>query len=288
MNTQKTLVFIGAHPDDETFGVGATLAQYAAAGVKVYYICATRGEAGEVPPEMMKGYSSIAELRTVELEKAAKILGVARVIYLGYRDSGMAGSPDNRHPQALVAAPLEEVAGRIVKELRLLKPQVVITFDPIGGYRHPDHIATHDAAVRAFKAAGDPQQYPEAGPAFQPQKLYFHVFPHRFTKFYVRLMKLMGRDPHRMGKNKDIDFASLVAVVFPIHAVIRLKKESSETRNKAAACHASQMAGGSMRRGLFGFLNSLFSMFGQSDSYMRAEPPPKGRRKEHDLFKGVE
>src|SRR3990172_5202319 len=127
MNTQKVLVFIGAHPDDETFGVGATLAQYASSGVKVYYICATRGEAGEVPPEMMKGYANIAELRTVELEKAANILGLERVIYLGYRDSGMAGSPDNKHPHSLASAPLDEVAGRIVRELRILKPQVVVT-----------------------------------------------------------------------------------------------------------------------------------------------------------------
>ena len=105
MNAQKTLLFTGAHPDDETLGVGGTLAQYAAAGYKVYYVCGTRGEVGEVAPEFMQGYQTIADLRTHELKCAAEALGLAEVIYLGYRDSGMAGTEDNKHPQALAAAP---------------------------------------------------------------------------------------------------------------------------------------------------------------------------------------
>ena len=156
--------------------MGGTLAQYAAAGVKVYYICGTRGEVGEVPPEMLQGFSSIGELRTHELQCAAEVLGLADVIYLGYRDSGMAGTPENKHPQALAAAPLEEVAGRIVAVLRRLKPEVVITFDPVGGYHHPDHVAIHHATVKAFYAASDAAQYPEAGPAYQTAKALFPRF----------------------------------------------------------------------------------------------------------------
>jgi N-acetyl-1-D-myo-inositol-2-amino-2-deoxy-alpha-D-glucopyranoside deacetylase len=110
MQTTKTLMLTGAHPDDETLGVGATLAQYAAAGHKVYYVCATRGEAGEVAPEFIRGFDSIADLRTQELKCAAEVLGLADVIYLGYRDSGMAGAEDNKHPNALASAPVEEVA----------------------------------------------------------------------------------------------------------------------------------------------------------------------------------
>ncbi len=85
----------------------------------------------------MRGYSSIGDLRWAELKCAAQTLGLTDVIYRGYRDSGMAGSEDNKHPQALSAAPLEQVAGRIVAVIRRLKPEVVVTFDPIGGYRHP-------------------------------------------------------------------------------------------------------------------------------------------------------
>ncbi len=280
----RTLVFVGAHPDDESFGVGGTLAQYAAAGVKVYYICGTRGEVGEVAPEMLQGYASIADLRTHELKCAAEILGLADVIYLGYRDSGMAGTKDNKHPNALAAAPLEQVAGRLVEIFRRLKPEVVVTFDPIGGYRHPDHVAMHNATVLAFRAAGDPSRFPEAGPAFQPQKLYFHVFPHTLMKVMVTVMTFFGRDMHHFGKNRDIDLASFVEEDFPVHAVVRLKKSSVLTRERAAACHASQLSEDSPRRGLLGMIMGLF---GPRDSFMRAEPPVKGRRREHDLFKGV-
>jgi N-acetyl-1-D-myo-inositol-2-amino-2-deoxy-alpha-D-glucopyranoside deacetylase len=280
----RTLVFTGAHPDDETFGLGGTLAQYAAAGVNVYYVCGTRGEVGEVPPEYLKDHNSIAELRTYELKCAADILRLKDVIYLGYRDSGMAGTPDNQHPQALAAAPLEEVARRLAKEFRRLKPEVVITFDPVGGYHHPDHIAIHRATVMAFKAAGDPRLYPEAGPPFSPQKLYFGVFPHRMLKIMVRLMTLLGRDPHHFGKNKDIDLAEMVNDDFPVHAVIRLKKASVRTRDRAGKCHASQLAGDPPGRGLLEFISGLF---GQRDCFMRAEPPVKGRVRERDLFDGV-
>jgi LmbE family N-acetylglucosaminyl deacetylase len=285
MNSQKTLVFVGAHPDDETFGVGGTLAQYAAAGLKVYYVCATRGEAGMVSPESMRGYSSIGDLRWAELKCAAQTLGLTDVIYLGYRDSGMAGSEDNKHPQALAAAPLEQVAGRIVEVIRRLKPEVVATFDPIGGYRHPDHIAIHNATVKAFHATIDARQYPEAGPVFQPQKLYFHVFPHRLLKVTVKLLSFFGKDPHRFGRNKDIDIASLVEMEFPVHSVIRLTRNAVLTRDRAVACHASQLGGGSPRGGILGLANRLF---GQRDSYMRAHPLVSGQRRESDLFEGVQ
>ncbi len=284
MDSQKTLLMVGAHPDDESFGIGGTLAQYAAAGVKVYYVCGTRGEVGEVTPEAMKGYSSIADLRTHELECAAKVLGLAEVIFLGYRDSGMAGTPDNKHPQALAAAPLEEVAARIVAVIRRVKPQVVITFDPVGGYHHPDHIAIHNAAVKAFHAANDPAQYPQAGPPYQPQKLYFGVHPHGWLKFMVKVWSLLGRDVHHFGRNKDIDFAAMLQDEFPVHAVVRLKKQSVRTGSQAAACHASQLGGGGPRDGLWGLINRLM---GQKDCFMRSYPPVTGHRKEHDLFEGV-
>ena len=284
MNKEKTLVFFGAHPDDEAFGIGGTLAQYAAAGVKVYYACATRGEAGEAAPEYLKGYSNMGDMRWTELECSAKVLGLAGVIHLGYRDSGMTGANDNKHLEALITAPPERVIGSVVKVLRDIKPEVVITFDPIGGYRHPDHIAVHNATVKGFHAAGDAQQYPEAGPAFQPQKLYFSIFPRRFMKIAVKLMPLFGQDPHHLGVNKDIDIASLIEVDYPIDAVIRLTKQAAEARDKASACYASQIGG--RPRGSF-----LFSLVGKlsrpRDLYTRAYPHTEGRQREFDLFEGV-
>jgi N-acetyl-1-D-myo-inositol-2-amino-2-deoxy-alpha-D-glucopyranoside deacetylase len=105
---KSTLLAVLAHPDDESFGMGGTLALYAARGVEVHLVCATRGEVGEVSPELMKGFSSIAERREAELRCAAGVLGLAGVHFLDYRDSGMPGSEDNTHPQALAAQPLED------------------------------------------------------------------------------------------------------------------------------------------------------------------------------------
>jgi LmbE family N-acetylglucosaminyl deacetylase len=284
MSKQRTLLFVGAHPDDETFGIGGTLAQYAVAGVSVYYACATRGEAGIADPEHMKGYATPGDMRWAELKCASRALGLADVIYLGYRDSGMPGLEDNKHPEALAAAPLEQAAGRVVKVIRDLRPEVVITSDPIGGYQHPDHIAIHNATVRAFYLAGNPNTYPEAGSAFHPQKLYFSVFPHRLLKVAVKLMPLFGQDPHRLGRNRDIDIARMVAVEFPIHAIVRLSKQAVATRDKAASCYASQLGGGPRRGSLLGFLRRVS---GQYDYYMREYPPSDSRRRETDLFEGT-
>jgi hypothetical protein len=136
----------------------------------------------------------------------------------------------------------------------------------------------------AFKAASDAGQYPEAGPPFSPQKLYYSIFPHKMLKIAVRLMTFFGRDPHHFGKNRDIDLAEMVKDDFPVHAVIRLKKASVKIRDRAGECHASQLAGDPPGRSLFELISGLF---GQRDCFMRAEPPVQGRIREHDLFDGV-
>ncbi len=117
----------------------------------------------------------------------------------------MPGSPDNSHPQALTAAPLDQVAAEVAHYIRKLRPQVVITFDPIGGYRHPDHIAIQRATVKAFDAAGQADVYPdpEGLPPYTPQKLYFNTFSRTFLRVAIAAMRLVGRDPHHFGVNGD-------------------------------------------------------------------------------------
>lgn len=281
---KRTLLFVGAHPDDETFGVGGTLAKYTLAGVSVHYACGTRGEVGSVDAALMKGYESIGDLRWEEMKCAASILGLAGVYHLGYRDSGMPGSADNSHAGALAAAPVEEVAGRIVKIIRELRPQVVVTFDPIGGYRHPDHIAIHRATVLAFQATSDPAMYPAAGLPYRPDKLYYQVMSRNFLKLAVRVLPLFGQDPRRYGRNRDIDLTSLAAVDFPVHARVKLTKEALELQSKARACHISQVG---MTRSRLSILVLVSKLAGHQDSYMRAYPPPVKRHVEHDLFEGV-
>jgi N-acetyl-1-D-myo-inositol-2-amino-2-deoxy-alpha-D-glucopyranoside deacetylase len=288
MNKQRVLIFFGAHPDDETFGMGSTLAQYANSGVKVYCVCSTRGEVGTVDPELLKGYTSIADRRTAELKSAAEVLGLAGVIHLDYRDSGMRGTKDNQHPDSLAMAPLEDVTAKIVKVIREIKPDVIVTHSAGGGgYDHPDHNATHNATVAAFYAASDAKQYPEAGPAFQPSKLYFLVRPRGMTRLTIMLMRLYGQNPRRAGRNRDIDFTRRANVEFPIHAVVRLKKQSILIRNKAAACHSSQ-GGGQPRRGPFQIVRIIERIRGRADRdfFMREYPPPTKHR-EKDLFEGV-
>ena len=103
MPNKKVLLAVFAHPDDESFGPGGTLARYAAEGVQVYYLCATRGDVGEVDEALLtrNGHATAADLRTQELMCAARALGLAGVEFLDYRDSGMSGSPENQHPASL-------------------------------------------------------------------------------------------------------------------------------------------------------------------------------------------
>ena len=284
MDKKPTLLAVLAHPDDETFGTGGTLALYAERCVEVHLVCATRGEAGDMDADCLDGFDSVAERRVSELRCAAGILGLSGVHFLNYRDSGMPGTEDNQHPQALINAPLEEVAGHVVHYIRVLKPQVVITFDPIGGYKHPDHIAIHKATVQAFQLAGDPNYPGPSGlPAYQPQKLYYSIFPKRALRWAVRIMPLLGRDPRHFGRNGDIDLVDLVeSGDFPTHARIDYRSVQSK-REAASACHASQLMGPA--RG--GLMSRVLRLLGGKEIYMRAYPAVEGRLKETDLFAGV-
>jgi len=254
--------------------------------VKVYYVCSTGGEAGTVDQRYLRDYDSIEKLRAAEMKCAAEALGLAGVYYLGYRDSGMPGAEENKHPHALMMAPLEEAAGRAVRIIREIRPDVIITHDAGGGYGHPDHIATHHLTVKAFHDAGDPDRYPGDGPAFRPRKLYFAVRPHGTMKLMVKMMPLFGLNPHRFGRNKDIDLTLMMGTEYPVHAVIRLKKPSIQRRSRAVACHASQIESGGRRPLYFRIFGIMDKLMGARDNFMRAYPEPDGRR-EKDLFEGI-
>jgi mycothiol S-conjugate amidase len=273
---QKPCILVAlAHPDDESFGVGGTLAYYASKGVAVHLICATRGEAGTVEEKFLEGYDGIAELRC-----AAKALGLASLTFLDYRDSGMAGSEDNKHSQSLVNAPLEKVTAELVAHMRRRKPQVVITFDSVGGYHHPDHIAIHKATTEAFHAAGDASRFPKAGKAFSPEKLYYNARSRRQLRWLVRVMPLMGQNPSKVGRNRDIDLRKLARDPdTPPHVTINYK--SVDERKRAAdACHASQL-GGFPR---FSVLDIYFRLVGRRDTFTRAYPPTPDGYRAKDLF----
>lgn len=282
---KKTLLAVLAHPDDETFGIGGTLAKYAQEGIDVYLICATRGEVGEMEEKYLEGFQDPAERREFELRCASKQLGIKEVIFLNYRDSGMPGSIHNLHPNSLWANSASEIAVKIKEEIIRIQPQVIITFDPIGGYRHPDHIRIHEATNIAFrefyeKNFSDNQTDVDR---YRPQKLYYQTIPRQFLRWTVRILRIIGKDPRHFGKNKDIDLQAIVDVNFPIHAEVSYSKYA-KLRNEASACHVSQ--GGSKTGG--GIMGWLRSIFGSKDLFMRAFPEPVGGdKKEIDLFFGI-
>lgn len=172
---ELTLMAVHAHPDDECFGTGGVLAKYAAEGIRTVLVTATGGEEGEIhDPDLTEAEARprLKEIREVELRRAAEILQIGALELLGYRDSGMAGTPANEHPDNFHNADLGEATGRLVALIRRYRPQALVTYNEDGGYGHPDHLQCHRVTALAFAAAGDPERYPEAGPAWQPAKLY--------------------------------------------------------------------------------------------------------------------
>jgi N-acetyl-1-D-myo-inositol-2-amino-2-deoxy-alpha-D-glucopyranoside deacetylase len=284
MANQQRLLAVLAHPDDETFGTGGTLAHYAQIGTQVYLVCATRGEVGEMDPKYMRGFNSIAERREDELRCAAEKLGLTAVYFLNYRDSGMPGSPDNTHPDALAFQPQDKVAADVQHYIQLLKPQVVITFDPIGGYRHPDHIAIHKATVQAFEQAIKAQAGPDGAAQFQPSRLYFQTIPRAFLRLVVKILPLFGKNPRQFGTNKDIDLVSIAEVDFPVHAEINFTAVA-QIREEASACHASQGGASPSGGGLMGRVRRWLLA---KEQYMLAYPIPRpDEKRKKDLFEGL-
>jgi N-acetyl-1-D-myo-inositol-2-amino-2-deoxy-alpha-D-glucopyranoside deacetylase len=279
-DSPRRLLAVMAHPDDESFGPGATLALYSRRGVETYLVCATRGEAGAAPSDL-RGYASKAEMREAELRCASRVLGLQEVRFLGYRDSGMAGSPENTHPDSTAMAPLDEMARKVARHIREIRPQVIITFDPSGGYGHPDHIAVHRATVEAFRLAGDPQVEIDGLNSYFPQKLYFHTFPLGWLKPLVRLLQRVGADPQRFGRNRDIDLVALAAGDVPVHAIIPTRS-AAHLKGQAIQCHASQSGG--MRRVAIALMVRLL---GNKEYFSRVVPVQPPLYMERDLFEGV-
>jgi LmbE family N-acetylglucosaminyl deacetylase len=270
-----------AHPDDESFGPGGTLVRYAAEGAAVHVIIATDGIAGSIEdPTHLKDHDTLAQARSAELSNAAVALGVTSVWSLPYRDSGMRGTPDNDHPDALIQQPMATLVQEMVGYIERLEPQVIITHDPYGGYGHPDHIRVCEAVTTAFylTRAGN-----GAGPGWRPQKLYYTAFDKRVMRMLVRLMPLFGKDPTAFGRNKDNNVAEIAGWETPVHASIYVEPYLTQ-KLAASKAHATQYSGGP------GWMRMLPSTmrrrFLENETFTRAYPPPL-HPIEHDLFAGV-
>lgn len=210
MGNPLCMLTVHAHPDDEASKGAPTCAKYAAEGVRTVLVCCTGGEEGDLqnpalrePGQLFHGVTPerekelMAELRPMELAEAGSIIGFAATHMLGYRDSGMAGSESNNHPDCFHMADLDEATQRLVRIIRLEKPQVIITYnDDQASYPHPDHLRVHDISVLAFQRAGDPFWYPDAGEPWQPLKMYYTLWSkERMTKVHAAMLKKYGESP---------------------------------------------------------------------------------------------
>ncbi len=154
-----TLVCFHAHPDDEAIATGGVMAKAAAEGHRVVLVVATRGEVGEVAPGFLAPGEQLWERRVAEVTTAASILGVGRLEFLGYRDSGMVDTPDNDHPSSFWQAEIEDAAGKLAAILEEERAAALTVYDDFGVYGHPDHIQVHRVGVRAAELAGTPRVY---------------------------------------------------------------------------------------------------------------------------------
>jgi mycothiol S-conjugate amidase len=200
MDGPLRLLTVHAHPDDESSKGAGTVAKYHEEGARCVLVCCTGGEAGDIlnpamdTPEVR---DNIHEVRRRELATAAEIIGYDEVIYLGYRDSGMPGTPENEHPDCFAAADLDEAVGRLVEIVRRERPHVMVTYpDKQEGYPHPDHLRVYDISIAAFDAAGDPDRYPDAGEPWQPLKLYYTMWSRaRIVAMHEKMLELGLESP---------------------------------------------------------------------------------------------
>ena len=215
-DNDRRLLLVHAHPDDETIGTGATMAKYAAEGAHVTLITCTLGEEGEILVPALEHLAAnrdggLGEYRIGELAAAMAALGVEDHRWLGgagrWRDSGMMGEPSNDRPECFWQADLDEAVGELVRVVREVRPQVMVSYDDNGGYGHPDHIQAHRVAIGAFEAAGDPSRFPDAGEPWSPSKFYEAVVPVSLLRTAFEALREMGEDaPFGVTSPEELTF----------------------------------------------------------------------------------
>lgn len=246
MTNELSLMVVHAHPDDESIGTGGILAKYSTEGIRTVLVYGTRGEVGEIlnpdfvlPSPGMK----IEDIRALELEKALEVLGVKSVHFLGYRDSGIAGSPENHHPQAFAEANIREATGRLVDIIRRERPHVIVTYNERGFYGHPDHIMANRVTLQAFHTADDPEFECKKGlKPWHPNKLYYIAAPITRLRMINRLALERGEKPH-------FDPEVLGTPEDEITTIIDVRKYLSQ-KLEAINCHQSQISPNSFFRNL--------------------------------------
>ena len=230
-----TVLAAFAHPDDEGFGSGGTLAMLVSRGARVALVCATNGDVGEISDPSLATPENLYQVRQEELRRAMQVTGVPDVRFLNYRDSGMAGTEDNHHPKSLHQAPPDQVVGRLVAVIHEIRPNIVITHDPFGGYGHPDHQAVCRHATGAVSLAGNAAAFPAQ--AWSPGLLYYVCFPRsNFRRMWQEMLDQGITPPFA---SLDVD-----SIGTPDEEVTTTLDVSQHVATKIASlnCHQTQMS----------------------------------------------
>ncbi|RRR97529.1 N-acetyl-1-D-myo-inositol-2-amino-2-deoxy-alpha-D-glucopyranoside deacetylase [Glycomyces terrestris] len=248
----RGILFVHAHPDDETVSTGSTLAHYAARpDVHLTVVTCTLGEEGEVRvPHLAQLAAGEADqlggYRYWEYRRAVAALGVTDTHFLGgvgrWRDSGMMGLPSNDHPRAFWGADVDEAAADLVAVLRDRRPEVLVTYDPDGFYGHPDHIQAHRVAMRAADLAADPAWRPDLGEAHEVRKIYWTTVPRSVVE--AQFAAFAGASDNPFADAASVDDLPFGSADDEIHACITAGPHAAEQKREAMAAHATQIAPG--------------------------------------------
>lgn len=279
-----TMLVVRPHPDDETSLTGGMLAYYSARGVQTGVVTCTGGEEGEIHDPDLDPIADLPRLREIrerELREACEILGVGVLRLLGYRDSGMLGTPANQHPEAFCQADPAEATGRLVRVVRELRPLVMVVEPPGGLYPHPDHVRCHQVGLDAYHAAAADRAYPEAGPAWQVARLYagIQVDDGRWEAL-VPEFKAAGLDVSWLEKRQ-----SRPRGAGPETATVALDVGPySEIQRRALLAHRTQVPPGSFSVRL---PEELRRRAFATAYFLRLHPPVVPGKREQDLLDGL-
>ncbi|MEZ4675548.1 MAG: PIG-L deacetylase family protein [Caldilineaceae bacterium] len=282
MKKQLTLLGVFAHPDDESFGPGGTLARYAGEGRNVHVIIATDGIAGSVEDvSKLSSHETLAQIRSAELSGAAVALGVTTIWSLPIATVACVIRKQTSIRMPFIRQPIEKLTQEMVDYIERLQPDVVLTHDPFGGYGHPDHIRCCEAVTAAFHLVRSRSQQRQQG--WAPQKLYYTAFDKRLLKFVVRVMPFFRQDPSKIGRNQDINLIEISRWETPVHAKVNVKQYLPQ-KQAASIAHASQYGGGPA---FMRFLPKVLRQrFLEHEVFTRAYPAPNGKV-EQDLFANI-
>ena len=248
VTADRRLLLVHAHPDDETINNGATMARYVAEGAAVTLLTCTLGEEGEVlVPDLAQLAADQADqlggYRISELAAAMGALGVTDWRFLGgagrYRDSGMMDTPANDKPRAFWRADLAEAVAHAVAVVREVRPHVLVTYDEVGGYGHPDHIQAHRVAMGAVEAAADPRYRADLGEAWDIPKVYWNAMPHSVVRAGVEAMAALGEASPFEGLG-DLDEVPFVVPDDVVTTAVD-GREHVDRKDAAMRAHPTQM-----------------------------------------------